>query len=97
MKCCKTCKWWTEIKGDRDRSDSIWDGEKYIYVPICQRDCKCPKIVDISVMDDQMPTYTSLPDDAAGYRDSENFGAEFRPGPEFGCVHHETRGVRVLG
>ena len=87
---CKTCKWWTEIEHERRRTETVWDDEKkeLVYALLRQRDCKCPKIVDVSQSN---PQWDSLPDDAAGYSDSEDYAAMFRPGPDFGCVHHEEK------
>lgn len=82
MKRCKTCKWWTEIGGAFDGKERI--GREWHLIP--QRDCKCPKVVDQS---DPEITWASLPADAAGYSDCEDYAAIFRTGPEFGCIHQE--------
>ena len=85
---CSTCKWWSgqphflEYKGE-----IIVDNNPRPLRP--HMPCGCPKIVDVSRANwDQCD---KLPLDIAWYSDREDYGAIFRTGPDFGCVHWEAK------
>jgi hypothetical protein len=84
---CKTCRWW-----NRDDHETEWVRDKQDSIPIAQRRCECPKIVDMSGSSaSDLPQWRDLTSDAAGYTDREGYGAHFRTGPDFGCIHWEEK------
>jgi hypothetical protein len=85
-KTCKTCRWW-----NLEDSDTEWRQDVKNRVPIPQHRCECPLIEDMSGSDSDSTQWTDLPSNAAGYTDREGYGAHFRTGPDFGCIHHEAK------
>jgi hypothetical protein len=88
---CSTCKWW-------GGNPHILDYKNGLCVDECQptdsveiphKTCGSPKIVDTS--DGKWDQIKALPLDAAWYSDREDYGARFRTGPDFGCVHWEEK------
>lgn len=82
---CSTCKWWSEPELE-DRYIDTEDNYKYKFYS--HRRCVCPKVVDTSEM--AYREWDKLPVDVAVYSDREGYGASFRTGPGFGCVHWEA-------
>lgn len=87
---CKTCKWWGERPYLLDYQDGLrqYEDHKDDYKGP-QKSCGCPKIVDAS--DANTKDKRALSSDSAWYSDQEEYGALFRTGPDFGCVHHSPK------
>ena len=79
METCKTCRWW---QAD-DKETQSGKETDYKDIPIVAKPCTCPAFVDTS----EEP-WASVPDNGAGYSDREGYGARWRTGPDFGCIHH---------
>lgn len=86
---CSTCRWW------------INDSGRTIAPPTNTRRCRSPKVVfGLVHYVDGVPNATvtvdattlePISDDEAAVLDGDGFGAMLRPGPAFGCRHHEGR------
>jgi hypothetical protein len=85
---CKNCIFWKQIKKARNFDDIMNDTYSNINAKPAKGECSSDKFIDTSESGD-----SCLDIDGLAYSDQEACGASFITGPDFGCIHFQTKGL----